>query len=286
MLKEYYSLTKPGIVYGNGLVAVSGFLLAFFTFGPASFGTFFSMLLGLSLVIASGCVFNNYIDRDIDKKMARTKKRPLITGAISPQQALWFASLLGVGGLSVLYLFVNPLTMWLALALHVTYVVLYGYVKRHSTLGTVVGSVPGALPPVIGYVAITNNLDAAALILFATMVCWQMPHFYAISIYRAKEYASAGIPVLPLKKGIHLTKVYMLFYIVAFGVTASLLTFFEYTGFVYITLVIILTILWLYKSVKGFQVDNSMKWARTMFGLSLIVLLGLSGAIAFGAVLP
>ncbi len=286
MFKEYYRLIKPGIVYGNDIAAIGGFFLAFTTFGAVGFVTFLGMLVGLSLVIASGCVFNNYIDRDIDKKMARTKKRPLIVGTISAQNALWFASLLGSSGLAILYLFTNSLAMWLALTLHISYVVFYGYAKRRSTLGAVVGSIPGALPPVIGYVAITGSLDFATLTLFAALVCWQMPHFYSIAIYRAKEYSAAGIPVLPLKKGVHITKIYILLYITAFGIAASLLTLLGYTGFIYMTFIIALTFAWLYKGFKGFDSANDAKWARGMFGFSLIVMLSFSGAIALGPLLP
>ncbi len=161
--KAYYQLTKPGIIYGNLLNTASGFLLASkWHFG---FGLLLATLGGTALVIASACVINNFLDREIDAKMARTKKRALVSGSISGPRALICASLLGLLGFVILGVRTNRLTFGLGVLALFTYVVLYGIAKRRSVHGTVVGSIAGALPPVAGYTAVTNHLDSGALIL-------------------------------------------------------------------------------------------------------------------------
>ncbi|MDE2589744.1 MAG: heme o synthase, partial [Patescibacteria group bacterium] len=197
-IKTYYLLTKPGIIYGNTITTVAGFLLA--SQGKIYFGLFMATLFGVSFVIASACVINNYLDRKIDKKMARTQKRALVTHAISPSHALVFATILGILGFLDLVVFTNGITFMIGLIGYIDYIVLYGLSKRKSIYGTLVGSISGATPIAAGYTAVTNRFDIAALLLFLIMVFWQMPHFYAIAIYRLKDYVAAGIPVLPAKK--------------------------------------------------------------------------------------
>lgn len=284
MFQTYYRLTKPGIIYGNAIAAAGGFLLA--SNGHINFGLFLATLAGLSLVIASACVTNNYIDRDIDAKMARTKNRALASGAVSVRNSLIYAAGLGLAGALTLALFTNILTATLALFGWFAYVVLYGIGKRRTVHGTVIGSISGAVPPVVGYCAVTNRLDAGALLLFLVLVCWQMPHFYAIAMYRLKDYAAASIPVLPLKKGSHATKVQMLVYILAFIVATSLLTVLGYTGYTHLAVMILLGLAWLRLSLQGFKAASDEQWARKLFGFSLIVLLVFSAIISVDAWLP
>lgn len=284
VFRTYYSLVKPGIIRGNLITATAGFLLASKTDIDARL--LLATLAGTALIIASGCVFNNYMDRSIDKKMARTKKRALVQGIISGRNAIAYAIVLGVLGLSVLAVLVNVLTAVIGLLGLFFYVIVYGYWKRRSTLGTVVGSISGAVPPVAGYTAVTSQLDAAALILFLILVCWQMPHFYSIAIYRRKDYATAGLPVLPVKKGMHLTKIYILLYIAGFTAVASLLTVFGFTGYVYLTMAIALGLAWFWKGLAGFKVTDDVHWARGMFFFSLLVITVLSATISAEALLP
>lgn len=155
----------------------------------------------MSLVVASGCVFNNYIDRDIDRKMERTKNRVLVKGLISPAVSLVYATLLGIAGFMLLWFGANPLACWLGVMGFVVYVGVYSlYMKRHSVYGTLIGSLSGAAPPVIGYCAVTGEFDSGAAILLAIFSLWQMPHSYAIAIFRFKDYRAANIPVLPVVK--------------------------------------------------------------------------------------
>lgn len=283
-LKGYYSFTKPGIIRGNVLSASAGFLLA--ARGQVNVGLFAAAIGGLSLVIASACVFNNYIDRGIDSKMARTKQRALVQGSISGRSAVIYASLLGVAGGVVLVAYAGGLSALLALFGFVMYVVVYGFWKRRSTLGTVVGSVSGAVPPVVGYCAVTNRFDTAALLLFLMLVFWQMPHFFAIAMYRVKDYASAGLPVLPVAKGMQTTKLQIVAYIIGFAVVSALLSVFGYTGRVYLAVVLLLGLGWIGLSLRGFSAADDSRWARQMFGFSLLVMTVLSLTISVDHFLP
>jgi heme o synthase len=270
MIKAYYYLTKPGIIYGNWLSVIAGFFLASTDgFDPL---LFLATLLGIGFVIGSACVFNNYIDRDIDEKMLRTKKRALVTKKIPVKHALIFGIILGLLGFVILTVYVNVLTAFIGYFGFFFYVVMYGVWKRVSLYGTLIGSVSGAIPPVVGYTAITNNVDATALILFLILVIWQMPHFYAIAIFRQNDYEAAGIPVLPIKKGRLHTKIHMLCYIVAFIIAANLFTVIGLTGYTYTTIMTVLGLGWLALCIKGFRKTNDERWARKMFGFSLIVL--------------
>ena len=232
------------------------------------------------MVIASAGVFNNYIDRDIDQKMARTKERALVSGVIAGRNALIYASILGVSGELILAIYTNWLTALIALFGFAMYVVVYGIWKRRSTLGTIVGSVSGATPPVIGYCAVTGRLDSASLLLFLILVFWQMPHFFAIAMYRLKDYASAGIPVLPVKKGIQTTKIQMLIYTIGFALFSIMLTVLGYTGRVYLGVALAIGVSWTLLCIQGFRVSDDLRWARQMFFFSLFALTLLCATIS------
>lgn len=284
-IKTYYQLTKPGIIYGNTLTTAGGFLLASCTFGFNAW-LMVATLVGTAFVMAASCVVNNYIDREIDRKMARTKKRALVIGSVSVTAALLYASVLAVIGFVLLALFTNMLTVLLGVIAAATYIVFYGIAKRRSVHGTLVGSVAGALPPVAGYTAASNTFDAAAVIIFFVLVFWQMPHFYAIAMYRMKDYAAAGIPVLPIKQGMQATKIQIIAYTVAFLVAVSMLTVYGYTGYTYLIVMLGLGCIWLFKQLKGFRTSDDVQWARSIFFFSLLVLMAFSVMLAVGALLP
>lgn len=276
-VKAYYHLTKPGIIKGNLLSLLAGFLLAS-THG-IDYQLLFYAAFGVSLVIASGCVFNNYLDRGIDKTMSRTKKRALVTGSIATPSALLFATVLGLAGTALLLVYVNILTALVGLSGLVLYVIVYGIAKRKTVHGTLVGTLSGATPPLAGYVAVTGQLDATAWLLFLILVCWQMTHFYAIAIYRAEDYKAAGIPVLPLVKGIEATKFQMKLYAVAFLAATMSLLFVRDMSVCYAFGASALGFWWLMKG-NSLAVPSDEKWARQMFGASLLVLLGWSALTA------
>ena len=283
MFKQYYALPKPGIIYGNTMTTIAAFLFA--TKWHFGWALFLAPVLGIALVIASACVFNNYIDRDIDKKMTRTSARALTTGAISPKSALTFATTLGLFGFAALYWLVNPLTALVALVGFIFYVVFYGWAKRRTTLSTLVGSVCGAVPIVVGYIGATDRLDLAALILFTILVSWQMPHFYAIGIRRLDEYAAAGLPILPVVKGIRTAKIDSIFYIVAYLIAVASLTFFGYAGFTYLAVVLVFGLAWLAITLKGFSAPDDAAWAKRSFLFSLVVLVSFSVVLSVASIL-
>ncbi len=272
MIKEYYKLTKPGIIRGNLVAAVAGFLLA--SQGDFDIRVFLFTMIGTALIIACACVINNYFDKGIDAKMSRTKNRALVTGRISDSNALIFASVLGLIGTGLLVLYVNVLTAAIGLFGLFAYVVLYGIAKRRSVHGTLVGTISGAVPPVAGYTAVSGSIDLAAVILFSILVFWQMPHFYAIAIFRQKEYAAAKLPVLPVVKGVRITKAHILAYIIGFGLVSSLLYVYDYTGLSYLVTVECLAAVWIYFWFKNIKSPKVADWARKLFFISLAVLLG------------
>lgn len=271
MMKTYYMLTKPGIILGNAVTTAAGFVLA--SKGHIDYWLFLATLIGLSFIIASAGVFNNYIDRENDAKMSRTKNRPLVKGLVSGENALIFATILGLIGAEILASYTNILTVGVAFVGFFVYLVLYAFFKYRSFYGTIVGSIAGAVPPVVGYCAVSNRLDVGAFLLFMILVLWQMPHFFAIAIYRFDDYQAASIPVLPVKKGMYITKIHMFFYIIAFTLTALLLTVTGYTGKIYFVVAMLLGIIWLVLCIKGFKIENDARWARKMFGFSLVVIM-------------
>lgn len=283
MIKTYYLLTKPGIIRGNSMTAAAGFFLA--SQHHINAQLLAAALIGTSLVIAAGCVFNNYIDRTIDKKMARTKQRALVLGIISRQQALTYATALAILGFVVLAVYTNWLTVAIGVAALFFYVVLYGIAKRRSVHGTIIGSVPGAASIVAGYTAVTGRLDGAALLLFLILVCWQMPHFYAIALYRFDDYAAAGLPVLPVKKGSIAAKKQILFYITVFTVAAASLSLFEYTGPAYLAVVLLLGLAWLSLGLKNYTVKDDKSWGHAMFLFSLLVIIVFCIALSLDSLL-
>lgn len=275
MIKQYLLVTKPGIIFGNLVSVVGGFFLA--SKGSLDFTLFLSTIIGVSLVIASGCAFNNYIDRDIDCIMERTKNRVLVKGLISPVTTLIYATLLGIAGFGLLWIMTNPLATALALMGVVVYVGLYSlWLKRTSVYGTLVGSLSGAAPPVIGYCAVSNQFDTAAFLLLLIFSLWQMPHSYAIAIFRFKDYQSASIPVLPVKHGISVTKNHILRYVLAFAVATLMLTLSGYAGYSYFAVATLIGIGWSAMAFAGFKAADDKVWAKKLFIFSIIAITSLS----------
>ncbi|MBS4167818.1 heme o synthase [Parachlamydia sp. AcF125] len=279
---NYYLLTKPNIVLGNLITLAAGFLLA--SKGKMDVWLFFATLFGLSLIMASACVFNNYIDRQIDQRMERTKNRALVIGLISARDALLFAVFLGILGTTTLYFFTNLLTVYVATFGFFVYVILYSLWKCHTVYGTAIGSLAGAVPPVAGYCAVSNQIDVGAAILFTLLVLWQMPHFFAIALYRLEDYAAAGIPVLPVVKGISRTKIHMFIYVIGFVMAALMLTFFNYTGYVYFAVTTLVGLVWIRLSLQGFKTQEDRLWGKNMYRCSLWMIISLCVVIPFDIV--
>lgn len=271
IVKKYYALAKPGIVYGNAISTIAGFLLASGEdFNPTLFA---GTLLGVCLSIGSACVFNNIIDRDIDQKMGRTKNRALVKGSISIPAALIYGSILGIIGFALMVIFTNPLTVLVGSIGFIDYVILYGIAKRRSVHGTIIGSISGSMPIVAGYTAVTNRFDAGAIILFLILTFWQMPHFFALGIFRLKDYREAELPILPVKNGIKETKLQMVLYAIGFTIAIALLRVFHLAGYIYAIIVELASLYWVWLGVKGFNAADTDKWAKSMFRYSLILLM-------------
>ncbi len=217
--------------------------------------------------------------------MKRTKSRPLVTGEISTTQAVAYALSTSVVGIGLLAFYVNVLTALLGIFALFAYVVLYGYAKRRSYHGTLVGSISGSMPLVAGYTAATGELDTTAAMLFIVMALWQVPHFYAIAIYRKEEYAAAKLPIISVSKSIRLAVLSMKWYVAAFLLSVwTLWLVAEGSGYIYLAVITIVSALWL---VKCFQrLGDTSRWAKGGFWGSLIVLLVFNALIATWQILP
>ena len=273
LIQDYYYLTKPGIIYGNAFTLIAGFFLA--SSAQVDYRLLFIILAGLSLIVASGCVFNNYIDKDIDGLMERTKKRALVRGSISGKHALLYANILGLSGFFILIVYTNFLTVIASGVGFLVYVFVYSiWLKRSSIHSTLIGGIAGAMPPVVGYLAVSGRVDVGCVLLFIILTLWQMPHFFGIAINRLDDYQHAKIPVLPAVRGIYTTKVQTPIYTVLFIIATLLLTVFGYTGKLYFFVMSFLGILFLILSLRGFYMnkEETKKWARKVFGFSIIIL--------------
>ncbi|MEI7632544.1 MAG: heme o synthase [bacterium] len=283
IIKSYYNLAKPGIIYGNLITAIAGYF--FGAKGNIDYSSLIAMSFGVSFVIASGCVFNNILDIKIDKKMKRTLNRELVVQKISVRSAYIYAYILGFLGFIVLEYFTNTITVLSGLAGLFFYVVVYSYAKRMSVHGTLIGTISGATPPVAGYFAATNSVDRASLLLFLVLVFWQMPHFFAIAIRRISDYKNAKIPVLPAVKGIKETKLQITVYILGFIFATMAFSYFGYTGIVYTIVMLSAGFWWLYVCLYKKTKDVN-DWSKKVFFASLICLVIFDILIAFNNILP
>lgn len=268
-------MTKPGIIFGNLVTVLGGFFLASKT--HINVWLLIRTVIGVSAIIASGCVINNYFDQDIDRLMERTKNRSMAQGLVSTSEALTLAFILFT--IAVITLFsINTLSLVIALAGLFFYLIVYTMMfKRNSIYGTLLGSISGSTPPVIGYVAVTGKFDFGAALLFLILTTWQMPHSYAIGIFRCEDYTNANISLLPVKKGFAVTKKHMLFYIILFAIVNILLSFLGYAGYFYLFTATVFSIAWIYLCLQGFKAGNDdMRWARKMFFFSIVCITALS----------
>ncbi|MDM5319786.1 heme o synthase [Bacillus altitudinis] len=267
--KDFLALIKMGIVNSNFITTFTGMWLAFYFTGVSFLGNLDIVLLtmiGSSLIIAGSCAINNAFDRDIDILMERTKTRPTVTGKIQPGQAYAFGILLVVLGL-IMLLMTTITSAVIGFIGVFTYAVLYTmWSKRHYTINTVIGSVSGAVPPLIGWTAVTGSIDTTAWVLFMIMFIWQIPHFLSLAIKKTEDYRKAGIPMLPVVYGFEVTKRQIIIW------TACLLPlpfFLGGLGWPIVALGTLLNIGWLVIGLMGFKMKDVMKWSTLMFVYSL-----------------
>lgn len=217
--RDYYELCKPRVVLLMLLTVVIGMFMA--TPGMVDLQTLIFGNVGIALCAASAAAVNHLVDRRIDLVMARTHDRPIAQGRIDTTHAIAFALTMGLAGMAILILLVNPLTAWLTLASHIGYAVIYTlWLKRATPQNIVIGGLAGATPPLLGWTAVTNQVDGHALLLVLIIFAWTPPHFWALAIARRDEYAKVDIPMLPVTHGIKYTKLHTLLYtLILFAVT-------------------------------------------------------------------
>ncbi len=267
-------------MYGNTLHAIAAALFAVSLVGW-HIRELIAMIIGLSLIIASACVVNCITDRRIDKKMERTKRRPLVTGAISVPHAIIYATILGVIGSVVLLVWTNWLAFIAAILCHVTYTVLYMYVKRRSWLSTLVGTIPGVLPVFTGYLAVDEHLMSPVWLLGAIILTWQLPHFYALALYRREEYKAAGLPVLSVVKPRDVVVQHILLTLILYVVFCGILFVTSPYSVIATGLVFVASVIWAVLVFRA-ATRGSDTWARYVFKTSLMmpILFLLAGVIA------
>jgi protoheme IX farnesyltransferase len=265
---DWIQLTKPRILQLNLVAAFGGYWLA--SKWMVEWSLLLWTLLGTALTMASSCVLNNIWDYKLDRKMNRTKERPLATGRLKIWGVLLYALVLGITGESFLFWKVNTLCGWLGLSGMFVYVVVYTiWLKRNSTWSTSIGGVSGAMPPVIGYCACTTEVDAGALLLFALLFLWQPAHFWSLAIRRVEEYREAGYPLLPVRKGIARTKLQMIPYVVLLLPTVLLLYIYNYSGVIFLIVSLLAGIIWIWHTLRGRTAIDNDRWAKTNFLISV-----------------
>ena len=211
--RDYYEMCKPRVVMLMILTSLAGMLLA--VPGMVPMDILILGNIGIALIASSGAAVNHLIDRKVDSMMKRTHNRPLPQGRVAPLHASLFAASMGIMGMVILLFWVNALAAWLALASFVGYAFIYtGYLKRATSQNIVIGGLSGAMPPLLGWAAVTGTIEPGALILVLIIFAWTPPHFWALAIHRKEEYAKTGIPMLPVTHGEFVTKVYIIIYTV------------------------------------------------------------------------
>ena len=269
-LEQYLQLTKPRVVALIVFTAVIGMLLATTGLVPLRILLFGS--LGIWLVAGSAAAVNCLVEQKIDAIMARTRARPLPMGTISTVETLLFSGAVGGLGLTVLYMLVNPLTMWLTFATFVGYAIVYTVILKPLTpQNIVIGGASGAMPPVLGWAAVTGGVSHEALLLFLIIFAWTPPHFWALALYRKKEYAKAGVPMLPVTHGDKFTRLHVLLYTIILYVVSVLPFAVGMSGWIYLTSALILGGVFLAYAIK-ICVHYSDELARRTFRYSIFYL--------------
>jgi protoheme IX farnesyltransferase len=273
---QYYKLTKPKVVYLIVFTAMVGMLLA--VDGAVPLDIFVFGLLGIGFAAASGAAINHVVDERIDQIMERTKGRPIASGDLGQRKALIFALSLGVIGIAMLLIFINVLTAVLTFFSLVGYALIYTmYLKRATPQNIVLGGAAGAAPPLLGWTAVTGQVETEALLLFLIIFIWTPPHFWALAIRRREEYAKADIPMLPVTHGVYFTKIQILLYTVLLFVVTLVPFLVQMSGLIYLAGAVSLGMGFLYYAIKLYQDDEPNIIAMKTFSYSIFYLSVLFG---------
>jgi protoheme IX farnesyltransferase len=267
-LRDLLALVKPNILLFNLLTAMAGLALAP---GDPSGAAWLPLAIGTALIVGAANTLNMYLERDIDCLMARTKTRPLPAGRMDPQVALVFGVVQALVAVPLLTFAVHPLTGLLAAIAFLSYVCLYTPLKQRTTVATLIGSVPGAMPPLLGWTAATGSLDLGALTLFGVMFLWQIPHFHAIALFRKKDYDRAGLKILPVERGDATTRHAIVFYLAVQVQLSLLLMPLGVAGRWYLLTAALLGGGYFLYGLRGLA-DGGPRWARNLFLLSIAYL--------------
>ena len=268
--QQFLQLTKPRVVSLIVFTAVIGMFLA--TPGMVAPALLAAATVGIALVAGAAAAINCLVEQKIDAVMARTRGRPLPRGTLTSAQTLWFASVIGGFGLLLLYFAVNPLTMWLTLATFVGYAVIYTILLKPATpQNIVIGGASGAMPPVLGWAAVTGQVSSDALILFLIIFAWTPPHFWALALYRKLEYARAGVPMLPVTHGDKYTRLHLLLYTVILTAVTLLPFATRMSGLIYLACALLLDGVFIYFAIKIYY-RYSDALAKRTFAYSILYL--------------
>ncbi|MFO0614030.1 MAG: heme o synthase [Polyangiaceae bacterium] len=290
-MRDAVALTKPRITSMVVFTTAAGFWLgARYLLGSLSGhailhapSVLVCLLVGTWLVVSGANAVNMYLERDTDAKMTRTRTRPLPDGRMRPHFALYFGLSLASLAVPILSFGVNPITSYLAIIAFVSYVALYTPLKRRSTLALVVGAFPGAIPPLLGWSAVRGTLDAPGVLLFALMFFWQIPHFLAIATFRRAEYKAAGLKVLTVVRGDRVTRHHVVRWLAALLLSSFLLFPTALGGTVYRVTAIVLGAAFFGVGLAGLRQGAGVKWARLLFLVSMLYLVGIFAALLAGS---
>lgn len=269
--QDYLELCKPRVVALMLLTVLVGMFLAVPGWVPLN--ELMASLIGIGLCASSAAAINHLVDKRIDAIMARTRKRPIAHGRITAKQGLYFATILGILGLGILTVFINTLTALLTFVTLIGYAGVYtGYLKRATPQNIVIGGLAGAAPPLLGWTAMTNQLDPNAFLLVLIIFTWTPPHFWALAIYRHDDYKDAEIPMLPVTHGIEFTKLNILLYTILLLVVSCLPFIVGMSGWLYLIGAFILGIRFMYWAVVLYRTDKPAIAMRT-FRFSIVYLM-------------
>jgi heme o synthase len=269
---QFITLTKPRV---NALIvftAIIGMMLAYPVGVAWDVALMLTATLGIWLVAGAAAAFNCLVEEAIDRNMARTRARPTVAGTIRTWQIVLFTCIVGAIGLVILYRYVNALTMWLTLATFVGYAIIYTVILKPATpQNIVIGGASGAMPPVLGWAAVTGVVDPHSLLLFLIIFAWTPPHFWALALYRKNEYAKAGVPMLPVTHGDAFTKLHLLLYTFMLAAATLLPVTVGMAGWFYLASAVILNGVFIYYAILLYRRYTD-ALARKTFTFSILYL--------------
>jgi protoheme IX farnesyltransferase len=274
---QFYELTKPRVVSLIVFTAVIGMFLA--TPGMVPLQALFAGTLGIALTAGAAAAVNCLVEQRIDALMARTRARPLPSGQVTSLQTLIFAGIVGGAGLTTLHQWVNALTMWLTLATFIGYAIVYTVVLKPMTpQNIVIGGASGAMPPVLGWTAVTGEIAPDALLLFLIIFAWTPPHFWALALYRKHDYARAGVPMLPVTHGDRFTRLHVLLYTMILTAVTLMPFVTRMSGGLYLGAALVLDAVFLWYAVRIYFAYSD-RLARRTFRYSIVYLTALFAAL-------